>query len=55
MEIQGKYHCYIHVYTLELLDGNYVACAAFFPSETIIFKRLPNTTEIGHSLKPLNF
>ena len=36
MEIRDRYHDHIPVYTDGSRDGNYVACATVFPSNTVI-------------------
>ena len=46
MEIRERYHNYIPVYTDGSRDGNYVACATVFPSNTVIFTRLPDRASI---------
>ena len=58
MELQDRYHDYIPVYTDSSRDGNSVACATVFPSNTIISMRLPDsvsifTTEIWGIIKAL--
>ena len=40
-EIRNRYRDYTPVYTDGSRDGNYVACAAVFPSDTVISVRLP--------------
>ena len=46
MEICDRYSDYIPVYTDGSQDGNSVACATVFPSDTVISKRLPDSTTI---------
>ena len=46
MEIRDRYHGYIPVYTDGSWDGNSVACATVFPSNTIISMRLPDSASI---------
>ena len=46
MEIRDRYRDYIPVYTDGSRDGNYVACATVFPSDTTFFMRLPNSASI---------
>ena len=41
-KLTDRYCDYIPVYTDGSRDGNYVACATVFPSNTIIFMRLPD-------------
>ena len=41
MEIRDRYRDYIPVYTDGSRDGNAVACATVFPSNTVISMRLP--------------
>jgi len=45
LEIKNRFSDYIHVYTDGSRDGNTVACAAVFPSNTIS-KRLPDSASI---------
>ena len=57
MEIRHRYHDYIPIYKDGSRDGNYVACATVFPSNTIISTRMPDSASIfmlksGQSLKP---
>ena len=58
MEIRDRYRDYIPVYTDGSRDGNAVACATVFPSNTIISMRLPDsasvfTTEVWAIIKAL--
>ena len=46
MEIRDRYGDYIPVYTGGSRDGNYVACATVFPSDTIISIILPDSAFI---------
>ena len=46
LEIRDKYRDYIPVYTDGLRDGNYVACATVFPSDTELSMRLPDSASI---------
>ena len=46
MEIRDRYRDYISVYTDGSRDGNYVACAAIFPSNTVISMRLPDSASV---------
>ena len=46
LEIRDKYRDYITVYTDGSRDGNYVACATVFPSDTELSKRLPDSASI---------
>ena len=46
MEIRDRYRDYIPVYTDGSRDGNYVACATVFPSDTTFSMRLPDSTSI---------
>ena len=46
MEIQERYRDYIPVYTDGSRDGNSVACAKDFPSNTIISMRLIDSASI---------
>ena len=56
MEIRDKYRDHIPVYTDGSWNGNSVACATVFPSNTVISIRLPDsasifTAEIGAIVK----
>ena len=46
MEIRQRYRDYIPVYTDGSQDGNSVACATVFQSNTIISMRLPDSASI---------
>ena len=46
MEIRDRYRDYIPVYTDGSRDGNTVACATVFPSNTIIFIRLSDSASV---------
>ena len=46
MEIRDGYRDYIPVYTDGSRDGNTVACATVFPSNTIIFIRLSDSASV---------
>ena len=46
MEIRDRYRDYIPVYTDGSRDGNSVACAAVFPSDTTFSMRLPDSASI---------
>ena len=46
MEMQDRYRDYIPVYTDGSRDGNYVACATVFPSDTVISMRLPDSASM---------
>ena len=46
MEIRDRYHGYIPVYTDGSRDGNDVACATVFPSNTVISMRLPGSASV---------
>ena len=46
MEIRDRYRDYIPVYTDGSRDGNAVACATVFPSNTIISMRLPDSASV---------
>ena len=46
MEIRDRYHDYIPVYTDGSRDGNAVACATVFPSNTVISMRLPDSASV---------
>ena len=46
MEIRDGYRDYIPVYTDGSRDGNSVACATFFPSDTTFSMRLPDSASI---------
>ena len=46
MEIRDRYRDYIPVYTAGSRDGNAVACATFFLSNTAISMRLPDSASI---------
>ena len=46
LEIQDKYRDYIPVYTDGSRDGNSVACATVFPSDTELSMRLPDSASI---------
>ena len=54
MEIRDRYRDHIPVYTDGSRDGNPVACATVFPSNTVISMRLPDSAllKFGQSLKP---
>ena len=57
MEIRDRYRDYIPVYTDGSRDGNAVACATVFPSNTVISMRLPDsasvfTAEVWAIIKP---
>ena len=45
-EIRYRYHNHIPVYTDGSQDGNSVACATVFPSNTVISMRLPDSASI---------
>ena len=58
MEIRDRYRDYIPVHTDGSRDGNAVACATVFPSNTVISMRLPDsasvfTAEVGAIIKAL--
>ena len=58
MEIRDRYRDYIPVYTDGSRDGNAVACAKGFPSNTVIFMRFPGsafvfTAEVWAIIKAL--
>ena len=46
MEIRDRYRDHIPVYTDGSRDGNAVACATVFPSNTVISMRLPDPASI---------
>ena len=46
MEIQDRYRDYIPVYADGSRDGNYVACAPVYPSDTVISMRLPDSASV---------
>ena len=46
MEIWDRYRDYIPVYIDGSRDGNYVACATVFPSNTVISMKLPDSASI---------
>ena len=46
MKIRDGYRDYIPIYTDRSRDGNYVACATVFPSQSIILMRLPDSASI---------
>ena len=46
MEIRERYLDYINVYTVGSRDGNSVACATVFPSDTVISMKLPYLASI---------
>ena len=46
MEIRDRYRDHIPVYTDGSRDGNYVACASFFSSNTVISMRWPDSASI---------
>ena len=46
MEIRDRYRDYILVYTDGSQDGNVVACATVFPSNTVIYMRLPDSASV---------
>ena len=46
MEIRNSYCDYIPVYTEGSRNGNSVACATVFPSDTILLMRLPDSASI---------
>ena len=46
MEIRDRYRDYIPVYTDGSRDGNAVACATVFPSNAVIFLRLPDSASV---------
>ena len=46
MEIRDRYRDYIPVYTDGSWDGNDVACATGFPSNTVISMRLPDSASV---------
>ena len=46
MEIRDRYRDHIHVYTDGSRDGKYVACVKVFPSNTVIYMRLPDSASI---------
>ena len=46
MEIRHRYRDYIPVYTDGSRDGNAVACATVFPSNTVISLRLPDSASV---------
>ena len=46
MEIRERYRDYIRVYTDGSRDGNAVACATVFPSNTVISMRLPDSASV---------
>ena len=46
MEIRDRYRDYIPVYTDGSRDGNDVACATVFPSNTVISMRLPDSASV---------
>ena len=46
MEIRDRYRDYILVYTDGSRDGNVVACATVFPSNTVISMRLPDSPSV---------
>ena len=46
MEIRDRYRDYIPVYTDGSRDGNAVACATVFPSNTLISMRLPDSASV---------
>ena len=58
MEIRDRYRDHIPVYTDGSRDGNAVACATVFPSDTVISMRLPDsafvfTAEVWEIIKAL--
>ena len=46
MEIRDRYRDYIPVYTDGSRDGNAMACATVFPSNTVISMRLPDSASV---------
>ena len=46
MEIRDRYRDHIPVYTDGSRDGNAVACATVFPSNTVISMRLPDSASV---------
>ena len=46
MEIRDRYRDYIPVYADGSRDGNAVACATVFPSNTVIFVRFPDSASV---------
>ena len=46
LQIRDRYHDYIPVYTDGSRDGNSVACATVFPSDTTFSMRLPDSASI---------
>ena len=46
MEIRHRCRDHIPVYTDGSRDGNYVACATVFPSDTVVSMRLPDSAFI---------
>ena len=46
MEIRDMYRDHIPVYTDGSRDGEYVACAIVFPSDTVISMRIPDSASI---------
>ena len=53
MEIRDRYRGYIPVYTDGSRDGNAVACATVFPSNTVISMRSVFTAEVWAIIKAL--
>ena len=46
MKIRNQYRDYIAVYIGVSRDGNYVACATVFQSNTVMSTRLPDSASI---------
>ena len=46
VEIRYRFHDYNPVYTDGSRDGNYMACATVFPSDTVISVSLPDSASI---------
>ena len=46
MELRDRYRDYVPVYTEGSWNGNYVACATVFLSDTVISKRLNDSVSI---------
>ena len=46
MQIRDRYRDYIPVYTDGSRDGNALACATVFPSNTVISMRLPDSASV---------
>ena len=46
MEIRDRYRYHIPVYTDGSRDGNDMACATVFPSNTVISMRLPDSASV---------